>query len=416
MWMIKIKPLLFLLLFFISSSFIHAQTSQSEKEIESETKDTEVNFLFNYYTQDGDHSPVTGGTGTEELTNYTSAIVIHLLPDSLTNINLEIGVDAYTSASTDNIDYFKTHKSSASGKDGRAHINVDYTKALKQSNNKYGLMLGFSIESDINSISVGGKYILNSADRNKSFSIGATYFRDNWKLIYPYELRRKTEKLKEDIRKTSSLQLSYSQVINQKSQFSISSELVFQSGLLSTPFHRVFFNDALDKPFDDLEEFSHLELLRDKRFKLPISIRCHHYLNDLIRLKTYYRFYTDSWGIQAHTISLETPFVATRSLILAPFIRYHTQSAAKDFVPFGGVDVLSTPSYYTSDYDLSKLHSYKYGLGISYSPYSGITNFKSPFRKAKIAQLKSINVRTAYYKRSDGLEAFLTSLDLGISF
>lgn len=414
--MIKITTFFFLLLFFINNIFIQAQTVISDKKTENKTKNTEVNFLFNYYTQDGDHSPVTGGTGTEELKNYASAIIIHLLPDSLTNINLEIGVDAYTSASTNNIDYFRTHKSSASGKDGRGHINIDYTKALKQSNNEYRLMLGFSIESDINSTSVGGKYIINSANQLKSFSIGASYFRDNWKLIYPYELRKKDKKLKEDIRKTFSLQFSYSQVINKKSQASISSELVFQSGLLSTPFHRVFFSDALGKPFDELKDLSHLELLRDKRFKLPVSIRYHHYINDFIRLRTYYRFYTDSWGLQAHTISLETPFVASQSLILAPFIRYHTQSNAKDFVPFGGVDVLSTPSYYTSDYDLSKLHSYKYGLGISYSPYSDIANFKSPFRKAKIAQLKSINVRTAYYKRSDGLKAYLTSLDLEFTF
>ncbi|MBI9057088.1 MAG: DUF3570 domain-containing protein [Labilibaculum sp.] len=411
------KALYLLFLFLLGSLCGFAQdNSKSKIKLDKEQKDTEVNFLFNYYAQDGDNSPVTGGIGSEKLNNYSSSIVVHLLPDSLTQLTLELGIDAYTSASTDKIDYFKTHQSSASGKDGRAHINADYTRQLAHSENKYGFHFGFSIESDIYSLGIGGKYMINSKDLNRSLRISTSYFRDNWHLIYPHELRSKESWLSTDIRNTLSIELSLTQVLNQKSTIGITVEPVFQFGLLSTPFHRVFFNDAAGKLFDDLEFLSHTEQLPNRRFKLPISLRYHYYLNDFFRFKSYYRIYSDTWGIQAHTASIETPFFASQTFILAPFFRYHTQSAARYFAPFATVNALNPPRYHTADYDLSKLHSYKTGIGISYAPIFAIRKFKSPFKSSKTAQLKSINLRSAYYKRSDGLKAWLISLDLGFIF
>ena len=37
---------------------------------------TEVDFLLSYYKQDGIHSAVSGGSGTENLTDITAAIVV----------------------------------------------------------------------------------------------------------------------------------------------------------------------------------------------------------------------------------------------------------------------------------------------------------------------------------------------------
>lgn len=36
----------------------------------------EVNILFSYYEQDGDNSPVTGGIGTEQLTDFSSRFIV----------------------------------------------------------------------------------------------------------------------------------------------------------------------------------------------------------------------------------------------------------------------------------------------------------------------------------------------------
>jgi hypothetical protein len=386
------------------------------KKSASDFKNTEVNFLFNYYEQDGDHSPVTGGRGTEKLENIAPTFVVHIPMDSVSSLDLNFGIDIYSSASTDNIDYFDGEKSGASSKNVRSHINAAYNRNLVNSGNAYSLMAGFSAEYDVTSFNFGGSYTLNSKDKNLSLSIDALYMNDTWKLLYPVELRGGTEWLKDDKRSTMKFGLSYSQVINKRLQALFSMELVSQSGLLSTPFHRVFFDDAIGQSDVVLRDLSFVEKLEDNRLKIPISMRWNYYLNDFMRVRTFYRYYTDSWGITAHTASIELPMQVTQSLIASPFFRYHTQTAADDFYEFGQASNTQRPDFYTSDYDLSDLNSTKIGLGLQYSPVMEVGNFKSPFRKNKQAQFKSIGLRTAYYDRSDGLSAWLVSLDFAFTF
>ena len=388
------------------------------KKSAADFKDIEVNFLFNYYEQDGDHSPVTGGQGTEKLENIAPTFVVHVPMDSVSSLDFNFGIDIYSSASTDNIDYFDGNKSGASSMDVRTHINAAYNRSLLHSGNAYSLMAGFSAEYDVTSFNFGGAYTINSKDKNRSLSFDALYMNDAWKLLYPDELRGTSKaNLKDDTRTTMKLGLSYSQVINKRLQALFSLEVVSQSGLLSTPFHRVFFDDAnIDDSKDVLKELSHVESLDNNRLKIPISMRWNYYLNDFMRVRTFYRYYTDSWGITAHTASIELPMQVTPSLIASPFFRYHTQTAADDFYEFGKASNTQTPEFYTSDYDLSDLSSTKIGLGLQYSPIMGIGNFKSPLRKGKQAQFKSIGLRTAYYDRSDGLSAWLVSLDFAFTF
>lgn len=398
---------------------IDDKQEDGRKQVKSsdEYRETEVNFLMNYYEQDGDHSPVTGGQGTEELSNVAPSFVVHIPMDSLSSLDLNFGIDIYSSASTDNIDYFDTHKSSASSMDVRAHINAAYSRQLKKSPNAYSVQAGFSQEYDVSSFNFGGSYTFNSKDQNRSLNLDASYMSDSWQLLYPTELRgNSSEQLDEDVRTSLKFGLSYSQVINKRLQALFSAEVVSQNGLLSTPFHRVFFEDAFAYA-DDKEELStrsHIERLDDTRIKVPLSMRWSYYLNDFMRVKTFYRFYSDSWGISAHTASIELPMMLSPSFIAAPFFRYHTQTAADDFYEFGTAS--STAEFYTSDYDLSDFDSYKIGIGLQYSPVMGISRFKSPFRKNKSAQLKSIGLRTAYYDRSDGLNAWLISLDFAFTF
>lgn len=426
----QLKTILSLLLLLSVTFATNAQTDKnsiddkqedSRKKVKSpeDYKETEVNFLLNYYEQDGDHSPVTGGRGTEELDNIAPSFVVHIPVDSLSSLDLNFGIDIYSSASTDNIDYFDTHKTSASSKDARAHINASYSHTLVNSGNAYSVLAGYSKEFDVSSYHAGGSYTINSKDQNRSLTIDGLYMSDKWKLLYPTELRgTSSANLKDDVRTTSKFGLSYSQVINKRLQALFSMEVVSQSGLLSTPFHRVFFDDAFafaDNK-NELATRSHIEQLDDSRIKIPISMRWNYYVSDFIRLKTFYRYYSDNWGISAHTVSVELPMMVSPSFIISPFARYHTQTAADDFYEFGQASASNTPEFYTSDYDLSDFNSYKVGVGFQYSPVMGVSNFKSPFRKNKTTQLKSIGLRTAYYDRSDGLNAWLISLDFGFTF
>ncbi len=68
----------------------------------------------------------------------------------------------------------------------------------------------------------------------------------------------------------------------------------YQEGLLSTPYHRVYFTDGTLK----------VEKLPGTRAKLPIGLRASYFLGDRFIIRSFYRYYQDNWGMKAHTVSL----------------------------------------------------------------------------------------------------------------
>lgn len=167
-------------------------------------------------------------------------------------------------------------------------------------------------------------------------------FLDQVKLIAPIELRT-SEGYGTSGRNTYALSLAYSQIINQNFQIEVLGDAVQQTGYLSLPFHRVYFND----------NSVHQEALPDKRFKIPIGLRANYFLGDKVILRAYYRYYTDDWGLKSNTFSLETPVKISPFISVSPFYRYYSQTATKYFAPYQQHTAFD--DFYTSNYDLSKL-------------------------------------------------------------
>ncbi|MDV7397869.1 DUF3570 domain-containing protein, partial [Arthrospira platensis SPKY1] len=100
------------------------------------------------------------------------------------------------------------------------------------------------------------------------------------------------------------------------------------------------------------------------RSKIPIGLRWNYYINEKFILRTYYRYYWDDWGIQAHTAQVEVPIKITEKFSLIPNYRFYQQSSSDFFAPFN--QHLSMERYYTSDYDLSEFQAHAYGTGLQY--------------------------------------------------
>ncbi len=67
---------------------------------------TEIDFLSSYYSQDGDNAAVSGGLGTEELTDVTAAFIVSIPLNDDDILTIDAGISAYTSASSSNVDPF----------------------------------------------------------------------------------------------------------------------------------------------------------------------------------------------------------------------------------------------------------------------------------------------------------------------
>ncbi|MEM7101648.1 MAG: DUF3570 domain-containing protein [Bacteroidota bacterium] len=378
--------------------------SQSTTKINEQATDSldiqkypvEIDFLVSYYRQNGDHSAVTGGIGTESLDDISTEVIVNIPIDSVSRVGIDGGFSHYSSASTDNID---SRVSSASARDNRARIYLSYERDQPKNKSAFGVSAGVSIESDYLSNSIGLNYRKQSADQNRSISLAASVLLDKWTMIFPEELRATAHReFSTDKRRSYSFSANYSHVINRRLQASFHTDVVYQQGIISTPFHRVYYIDGTVG----------VERLPTSRFKFPIGFRLNYFYHDKSVMRFFYRFYADTYGIFSHTFNLEVPFKPGPSVTLYPFYRFYTQTAADHFAPFEGHAVEA--EYRTSDFDLSAFHSHKIGAGIRFSPLYGIG------KKKENSILKTIAFRGAAYLRSDGLWAAVVSSRFSFRF
>ena len=359
----------------------------------------EINFVTSYYHQEGDHSPVTGGIGTEKLSDYATTLEIKLNKYDAKmrkhELNLELGVDHYTSASSDKIDPHTI--SSASSADTRIYPSAAYTITNEKTGNAIGVNASFSNEYDYRSIGSGISFAKTSKDNNREFSLKLQAYLDNLKVILPVELRtgntvgRGGNQYPTANRNSFSSSFVFSQVVNKRLQFQLLLDLVYQDGYLGTPFHRIYFSDGSEKN----------EKLPASRFKVPLGIRINYFAGDKFIIRSYYRYYQDDWGLSAHTASLELPVKVSAFISVSPFYRYYSQTGVKYFSPYLGHSI--TEEFYTTDDDLSKFNSNTEGVGLRLSPPGGVFNSK---------HVNMLELRFAHYNRTDGLNSNIVSLNI----
>lgn len=353
----------------------------------------EINLVSSYYKQNGNNSAVTGGIGTEKLTDVSNSLDLKFVKIGATGkkhtLDVEIGVDHYTSASSDMIDL--SANSSASSSDIRVYPSFSYTMENDKTGNTLGAGVSSSTEFDYQSFGGNISFSKKTKDRNGEFTAKLQTYLDQVKMITPVELRPTLGNGSSEGRNTFAGTLSYSQVVNQNFQLLFQADIVSQQGYLALPFHRVYFNDGS----------VHQEYLPDTRLKIPLAVRGSYFLGDNIIIRAYYRYYTDDWKLTSHTADIEVPFKISPFFSVSPFYRYYTQSAVKYFKPYGahtGAD-----EFITSNYDLSKFNSSFFGMGIRLSPPKGVFGIK---------HFSALEVRYGHYSRTTNLTSNIVSINI----
>jgi len=358
----------------------------------------EINFVTSYYHQDGDHSPVTGGVGTEKLSDLATTFELKLHKYDKKNrkhyFGFELGVDHYTSASSDQIDPHTI--SSASHADTRIYPSFSYSIHNEKKGNALSFTGSYSTEYDYQSIGAGIGFTKTSKDKNQEFNVKLQAYLDNLKVILPVELRTGFQGNDENDyptagRNSYSSSFTFSQLVNQRLQLSLLLDIVYQSGYLSTPFHRIYFTNGTETN----------EKLPSSRFKIPIGLRANYFLGDKFIIRSYYRYYHDDWGLTAHTVNLELPVKITSFISVSPFYRYYSQNGVKYFAPY--LSHSATEEFYTTDDDLSKFNTNSEGAEIRLSSPGGVFGVK---------HLNALELRYAHYKRTDKLHSDIVTLAL----
>jgi len=485
-----------------------------------DTRPVKVSLLGGYYDQDGDHSAVNGGQGSQELFSNTLESMIYIPLKDSSAIRIDGGFDYFTSASMLKIDKYKTSASSGtsnvSGDELRTYMHVGFDLADKKKNMLFSPSIGLSNEYDVRSLNAGFAVSKNLKKRMGNYTVGLNFIADRWMMVYPGEFRASTaeytsgasqtytsgastytsgastgsgntgsgntsgggfseenpEKDSEgsgstsgntsgntsggtpasggstpasggstggseyyetplaanaavipvtgktmmkdgkvypvDHRNSLSLSNGYTFVINRTMNAAVGLDLTAQWGMLSTPFHRVYFNDGVTEEFD---KEVRIEKLPDLRLKSALYARYNVSVNPYLKLRTYARYYYDTWDVQAVAVTVETPVKATNWLTVTPFYRAYVQQESKYFAAFGE-HTFRQGDYYTSDYDLSKFTSHKVGGALRIAPLKPIAGVKSVKSGRYVFAFKSAGVRYSYYMRSDGLDAQAVTFEL----
>jgi len=392
---------------FAATIFAQDSTSTYKKRV---LEAPEVDFLVSYDNQDGENAAVSGGFGTEKLTDFTPTIVVAIPLNDDDVLTIDAGVSAYTSASSSNVDPFDSDSpadpfvasSGASASDLWAGGNFGYSHSSDDRNDIVSAKISVSSEYDYFSLGFGGSYTKLFNEKNTELSVHANVYIDTWKLLYPIELRESSNfiDLDKKNRNSYSLGFGFSQILSQNLQGMLSLDIVQQQGLLSTPFQRVYFNDMPDRFRENFQLADDIERLPNTRFKTAVGGRLNYFINEMFVLRTYYRYYFDDWGINSHTASIEISIKITDKFTLYPNYRFYNQTAADYFYPYE--TALSTYEFYTSDYDLSEFSANQFGFGVGYTDI---------FTKLKLANfgLKTVDLKYDYYKRNTGLHYSLIS-------
>lgn len=392
-----------LLILFSSLAFYSNLSAQDSTFTKKKLKQDEIDLLLSYYTQDGNHSVVTGGEGTEFMEVFSANLNYSQTVNDKKTYSFHLGTDLVSSASTDRIDFVM---SSASRKDLHTTLAVGYSQKLKNPQQQVGGDLLFSIESDYTS--VGGELWYSQESKDQSREITGSiqvFFADlRWgrlkqpyiieaqRLLYPQELRA-TEWFDIYNRNSYNFSLAWRKDLNKRMNLTFYPTYVYQEGLLSTPFHRVYFTTEI---------LPRVENLPRKRHQLALGTQYNTFISKRFIVRSFYQFYTDDFGLSSHVAKLEAPIKLNAKVSISPFIRCTSQNGSRYFQPFG--KHVSSAEFYTSDYDLSSFWSSNIGLNFSFTRRAEFT---------KKYKARNWSFRYSYYKRSDGLEAHIFSGYLG---
>ncbi|NQV69939.1 MAG: DUF3570 domain-containing protein [Pseudohongiella sp.] len=228
--------------------------------------------------------------------------------------------------------------SGASGiRDRRSEISVGSRYYL--SNGSLGGNLGYSEEDDYRAIYFGLNGERSFNNDLSTVSLGFSYSSDD---IFPTDAQVFNRVKKED-KQSSSIFLSFSQVINPLSSFQSAVSITEQSGFLSDPYKLRDIRPEDKTQFAWSNSYRHFFIAADAAWHLN------------------YRYYHDDFGISSHTTDMSWHQNFADSFQVIPSLRYYSQSAA-DF--FTNVDNFLNPvsEYQSSDYRLSAFGALSGGI------------------------------------------------------
>jgi hypothetical protein len=438
-------------------------------------ENTEIDIISSYYQQDGQHASVTGGLGNEELTDAAGKIVVSIpvTADDVLTINAK--VSAYTSASSGNVNPFKTSASQNLGIEGSPWVAssgasesdelisgaVSFSHSSDNRNNIWSANINFSQEYDFKSMGIGGGFTKLFNEKNTEINLNTIAQIGEWDPYYPVELDDYIENngdlydgifedadilksngfiawkegidiwaphsmslLDKTSRNTFSASLSLSQILSTRAQISFISDIIYQNGWLGNPMQRVYFADKDDYymgvadniPVYSSKDNTSVFQLADDIERLPAE-------RIKVPVGLRFNYYINEFLITRtyYRFYADNWGVRSHTASLEVPIKIHLSVSKRlTLYPSYRFYIQSEARYFepfNEHLSTSEFYTSDYDLSAFHANQYGFgikyTDILNSIHVSKIG-LKEITLNYAYYKRNIGFEASIFTL--GLSF
>jgi hypothetical protein len=300
---------------------------------------------FSYYDQYGHgYQSQAGprlGPGSERVTVAQGIAQVDIRQSDKVTHSITVPVDVISAASPNALDAI----SNASSVNESATIQIS-SHYQHDAQNEFYATYGFHVEEPFRSWNVGVGYRRHLAQDNAVLGVSFNQTIDWFDRlsIYGGDFGRTS-------RSTSNLNLALSQILSTTTVGQVSYGYSAQVGELSNTWNAV--------PLSDGSVVG--ELLPGQRHRHALQARIAQYLPWRGSAKLLYRYYVDTFKLQAHTTEVQVYQYLGRHLYLRATYRYHYQTGA-DFFATRFPSNLKPSTIRTADSDLAPFGAHLYGV------------------------------------------------------
>jgi hypothetical protein len=218
--------------------------------------------------------------------------------------------------------------------------DIQGTLGVELAGLKWDVALGYSNEDDYEAINGGLETEYTPHEANYTLSGGIGYSYDQ---LDPTVGPSSPDVIDDADKDSLSLYGGATWIIDAQTVLQTTLSFGLHDGYLNDPYKLAWIVSLADTVADSRP---------GERKQIAISTRLRHYVGELgAALHADYRYYTDDWEIEAHTLELAWNQIIDASWRVTPSIRWYSQSQAEFYAPFYAAQ--RNDGYASSDYRLS---------------------------------------------------------------
>ena len=242
----------------------------------------------------------------------------------------------------------------------------------------------FSEESDYISDGAALNYSLQLNEKNTTLNFGWAH---TWDRVLD-DQRHWQDKSSDDFL------VGVNQLLGPKSVLGFNLTYGQANGYLNDPYR--FIVGAADPQLDADNPAGTPEQRPDYRNKIIARISLTQYITPLdASVEGAYRFYHDTYGIDAHMVELTWYQKLGKHVVLSPNVRYYYQTEADFYYEILPGSIYDPPRYFSPDYRLSKFQSFAAGVNLVVNATKWLT-FDAGYKRYIMEGLDGVTSQTAY--------------------